>query len=76
MNNETDTTVTRHGLTWQKNVGRSIDPMATGTGYDAPPRFTLYNYTEKNESEFFSHVFPLSLVVAIAQATTNIGRVC
>ena len=66
--------ISRHHQPWTKGAGRTIDPLVNG-GYKDPPRFTLYNYCDKGELEFFSHCFPKDGFREIAQATTKLGRV-
>ena len=73
QHHETDTHITRHNVTWQKDEGRQIDPMVH-SGYSAPPRFTLYGYQEKKEVDYFSHVFPRDMVQSLAEATTVTAR--
>lgn len=70
---ETETHVTRHYVTWKKDEGRQIDPFNVN-GYSQPPRLSLYGYLEKVEVDFFSHVFPRSLVQAMAEATSEAGK--
>ena len=70
---ETETTVTRHNVTWTKGKQRTIDPMESG-GYCAPPRLMMHNYTEKNELDYFLRVFTKEMFEAIAGATSREGK--
>ena len=74
IHEETDTRIKRHNLWWEKSSGRSVDPMLSTGGYSNPPRLTLYNYTDKNELQFFEHCYPTKLVADIASATTLAGK--
>ncbi len=50
-------TVAKHGVTWKKCVGLTIDPVALH-GYNVLPKLNLYGLTTKTPLDYFLHMFP------------------
>jgi hypothetical protein len=73
QNREDDRFVYAHDVQWEKGVGRSHCPAATG-GFSSAASFRLHNYEDKSELEYFLTCFPNILVEEICDLMSKKGR--